>query len=214
MVDLNEAPFQEMYGPCQVWLNSSPDVVAPPLGAVVSGGTWLELGTSVLDDMPDAGLTVAFAQSHQVWRGIGRTRPSKARRDTQDVRVSFGLADMTPETMGYVFDSAGIALVTTTAAAATTVGYKSVLLTMSPNMQRGTLVVRFNQSPYGLSSANTPIWRSQLHLVNVVQVGQVSAQFRKAGEPAVVAFEFEALADYSTTRKDSWQAVHAGQTMP
>jgi hypothetical protein len=216
MVDLNEAPFEVMYGPCEVYVNAAADTAIPVLGAVVStaalGTGWVLLGKAGIDNMPDGGLTFAGSTTYATWTPISRVLPTKVRRTAQEMHVTFALADFTVENMGIICDDDGD-LLDDNAAAPTTVGYREIRLELAPNVQEYSLLVRFNQSPYALGSAFTAVWRSQVYFPRAYNTGNWSLQFQKGGDPAMTAYDFMPLSDASSTRKNVYQAVDAGKTM-
>lgn len=177
------APYEIVAQPFTVWI--APTGTAFPLIDAAPAVAWVKLGTSGDLNYTEDGVTVTHNQSIEKFRALGSTGPRKAFRTEEELHISLVLADLTLEQYAKALEHN---TVTTTAAGAGTAGYKDVGLSRGLGVERLALLVRSPNGPYGDG------WPMQYEVPIVVQVGEPEVVFVK-GEPAGLAFEFEALED-------------------
>jgi hypothetical protein len=211
MPALNQEPFEVMFGPCEVW-TAVADSPPPELGAVV-GTPWERIGMNGADNMPEDGLSLSFSSDMSTWTPITRALPTKVKRMAQEAHITFSLADVSLETLQWAFDSDGDLLTIVPPAGSTPgpakVGWKELPIEMAVNPLYVAMTVRFDQSPYGLGVAPTPIWRQQMYFPAVYNASSPELVFQKGNQPAMVAFDFMPVSSAEFTREPLFMAVHA-----
>jgi hypothetical protein len=182
---MNSAPFEIIAGPFTVY--AAPVSTAFPDVDTTPAVDWIKLGTSGADNYSEDGVTVAMAQTVEVFRALGSTGPRKAFRTEEDLRVSFVLHDSTLEQVKHALNGNTVA---TTAAGAGTPGTKDIGLTRGTEVTRYALLVR-GISPYG-------DWPAQFEVPIAVVVSEPEIVATK-GEAQGIAIEFQALEDLSAS---------------
>ena len=198
---MSSAPFEIVAAPFTLWKAAEgvtfPDVDETP------GAGFTKVGTSGDLNYTEDGVTVAHAQTVEMFRALGSTGPRKAFRTEEEMRISLTLADVSLEQYAVAMESN---TVTTTAAGAGTPGYKSMGLSRGLGVERFALLVKaVDASPYGTG------WGAQYEVPVAVQVGEPEVVFVK-GEPAGLALEFAVLEDPLASSTDERFGRFVGQT--
>jgi hypothetical protein len=177
------APFEIVAQPFTVYLaptgTAFPDIDETPAVA------WVKLGSSGDLNYTEDGVTLTHNQSIEKFRALGSTGPRKAFRTDEELHISLVVADLTLENYAKALEHN---TVTTTAAGAGVPGSKKLGLSRGLGVERLALLVRSPNGPYGDGFA------MQYEVPIAVQVAEPEVVFVK-GEPAGLAFEFEALED-------------------
>lgn len=178
------APLEIMAGPFTAWLGAAGATkpvdmdIAPPVA-------YTKVGTRGSDGYDEDGVTLAHEEAIEFFRGLGSTGRLKAWRTEEDPMVSFKVYDLTAEALAIAQGNS----VTTTAAATSVSGAKSVALQKGLDVDTYSLLLRSDAgSPYG-DAFKTQLW---LPLVVIESVDEIV--FKK-GEPGGLAFSFAVLED-------------------
>jgi hypothetical protein len=181
-------PFEVIAAPGTVWLAAAgttcPDIDDESLAGFVQLGT--------LDHYNDDGVVIELEQDIGKFTPSGLTEATKAWRTSEGRKVSFSLADLSPEVKAQAVDG----VVDVTVAAAGIPGKKSVVT------RRGTAVATYTLLVRGASAENE-LMNAQLYEPKVFQSANVSAALKKGSDPAVVAFTFETL--YDDANDPAWE---------
>ena len=197
---MSSQPFEIVAAPFTLWVGAEgvtfPDVDETP------GAEFTKVGTSGDLNYTEDGVTIAHAQTVEMFRALGSTGPRKAFRTEEDLRVSLVLADVSLEQYALAME---YNTVTTTAAGVGSPGYKSLGLSRGLNVARRALLVKgIDSSPYGTG------WGSQYEIPVAVQVGEPEVVYVK-GEPAGLALEFSVLEDPLASTTDERFGRYVGQ---
>lgn len=179
-MSINEAPFEIIAGPGQVWL--APVGEAFPAINAAPAGNWVDLGET------DGGIEIAFPQEIKELETDQAFFPKKPIRVKQRCTVKFSLAELTLENFARVLNGV---TVTDTPAGAGTPGHRSIPLQGSSSVKQYALLIR-GPSPYG-------DWYLQFELDRVYQQGEPTTRFVK-DDKSVLATEWNCL-EGSTTNQ-------------
>ena len=173
-------PFQLMNGPFEVWIADpvelSPDVATPSASIA---GNWELLGVSGDKDITEDGITITVEQDVTKFRGLGSIATRKMFRNSQDVVVSFTLADASIENYARALDDATIDMDS---------HRRRIQLLMSSDVAQFSLLIRGDgKSPYG--DFNTQWW-----LPRASHDAPLETKYVK-GEPVGLAYRWTALVD-------------------
>ncbi len=178
-------PLEIVAQPFNVYIapvgESFPDVDETP------GGNWVLIGTSGNRNYTEDGVTVQHEQTVEEFRSLGSTGPMKVFRTSENLIISFTLADLTLENYKYALN---FNTVSDTAAGSGTPGHRDIDLYLGPDdvAQRALLVRGMNASPY---LANTHV---QYQVPVVFEVGSKEIVSQKV-TPIGLALEFRAIDD-------------------
>lgn len=185
----NSAPFEIMSAPFEVWIapvsTAFPDVDEAP------SGSWAKVGTSGNRNINEDGVKVSQAQALSYFRALGSTGKVKAFRSSEDMTVSFKLADMKLEQYTQVMEFQSL---TTVAAGAGVAGTKTIGLSRGLTVTRKALLVR-GPSPYmddGVAQYEIP----------VCVVSSTQEIEGKKDTPCMLALEYEVLEDPSAATEN------------
>lgn len=174
------APYQLMNGPFEVYtapvVEIHPDVATPK--ASISGN-WTLLGVSGDKDITEDGITIMVEQEVSKFRGLGSIATRKMFRTSQDVVISFTLADASIENYSDALDGNPVQNLE---------WRRRIQLLMSADVSQLSLLIRGDgKSPYG--EFNTQWW-----IPRASHDAPLETKYVK-GEPVGLAFRFTALVD-------------------
>ena len=181
-------PFEVIAAPYAVWLGPAgtpcPDIDDMSLAR------WVQLGNN--EHYNDDGVVVELEQEIGTFTPGGLTEATKAYRTSEGRKISFSLADLSPEVKAQALDSTvGIVV-----AASSIPGKKSVVT------RRGAVVATYALLARGASAENE-LMAAQIYEPKVYQSASISAALKKGTDPAVVAFTFESL--YDDSNEPVWE---------
>lgn len=173
-------PYQLMNGPFEVWtaptVEIHPDVATPSASI---GGNWTLMGISGDKDITEDGITIMVEQDVQKFRGLGSIATRKMFRTSQDVVISFTLADASIENYSDALDLNPVSNLE---------WRRRIQLLMSADVAQQSLLIRGDgKSPYG--DFNTQWW-----IPRASHDAPLETKIVK-GEPIGLAFRFTALVD-------------------
>lgn len=106
-----QEPYQLMNGPFAVYIADIADPVElPPDIDKAPAGNWALLGLGGDKDITEEGISVNMDQVIAWFRGLGSTAPRKGFRTSEDLIVTFTLADASVENFARAFNDATIDL--------------------------------------------------------------------------------------------------------
>lgn len=180
------APYELIAAPFSVYIAPVGEPF-PALDDDPPGGDWALLGASGHQSITHEGVMVAHESAYTSAPFVlpGATAPSRMARTSENLTVSFVLADLTAETYAKALNGS---TVTDTAPGVGTAGYCSVSLLNASSVQEFALLIRGEVTPYLAEG------RSQYELPRVMQTAPPMPLFVKQ-EPAGLLFRFRALRD-------------------
>jgi hypothetical protein len=188
-------PYEVIAAPYEIYLAEAgtdcPDIDDETLT------DWTLLGSN--DRFGDDGVLVELEQEIGKFTPGGTTQAIKAFRSTEGRKVSFSIADLSPDAKAQAVDGT----VDVTAAGVGVPGKKSVVLL------RGVSVATYALLARGLSAEDED-FIGQLYEPKVFQSANVSAALKKGADPAMVAFTFESL--YDDANDPVWEDQTAAPT--
>lgn len=176
------APFEIIISPFEVFV--APVGESYPLINATPAGNWVKLGTSGNKNMGEEGVTVVHDQTIDFWRAYGTTGPVKASRSSEDLKVSFTLADLTLEEYTRIIQAV---TVVDNAESSGVAGFREINLRRGLDVYQVALLTK-GDGPYGSG------FSAQFEVPRVVQSGSPSVVFLK-NTPAMLTMEFTALED-------------------
>lgn len=195
----NDAPYEVIASPFEAYL--APVETEFPAIDVVPPNPWSLIGVAGAHNFTDEGVTIEKSQTMQPWRGLRSTGPRKIFRTEEMLRIAFQVADMTLEVAQVALNGNAI----TTVAPGADPGHKWIGLMRGIGVTRYALLLR-GPSPY---VANL---HQQYEIPIVVHDGEPELVYSRNGEPAVYAYEFQALIDPTQATEAEWfgrlRAVH------
>lgn len=186
----NSAPFEIIGAPFTVW--KAPIGEAFPAVDEDPAGNWDLVGTSGPLNISDDGVKVQHSQAISFWRALASLGPRKAFRSSEDLIISFELADLTLEQYGQAIDPNNT--ITTVVASSGVAGTKKLGLSRGFSVGETALLVR-GPSPYGDGMV------LQYEVPVCVQVGEPEPVSKKDA-PAMLALKFQALDDPDAASDD------------
>lgn len=206
MPTYNTVPYEVIAGASIALYTNAADTAKPTLDdddTALTGDSWTKVGVSGdLSYDNGAGIVVEHPQSINFWRALGDSGSRKAFRTDEDCIVKVKVVDLRLETYALALNGNAI---TTTAAGAGTVGFKTLGLSRNLIVNTKALLVRLLVSPYG------PDWIGQYYFPRVAIIGSPSVQFMK-GDPAGLELQFQALVDPNASDDDNRFGVLEFQT--
>jgi hypothetical protein len=182
-------PFEIIMAPFEVWLGpvgeSWPDVDTTP------GGNWIKLGVNGKRNTADGGVTVNHSQAIKEHSNEGTTGPLKAVRTGEGLDIEFTLEDLTLEAYSKAMNGNVVSI---TAAAAGTPGYRSIPLHMGPNVSTYALLCK------GVSAYNDG-YSAQYQVPKVYQSDSPKPAFSKS-KATGLKLKFTALEDPDAASDD------------
>ncbi len=178
------APYEIIVAPFEIYVapngEAFPDVDEAP------AGNWVKLGTSGVESMESAGVTVQHNGTVDFHRPYGTTAPVKATRSSEDLIISFTLWDLLAAEYARVLNHNPVSA---TAAGSGTPGYDTVNIYQGLNVtNKAWLVKSIDASPEG------DTWNMQYEIPKAVVMGSPSVAYSKS-VPAGLAFQIQALFD-------------------
>ncbi len=146
---MSTAPFQLMNGPFEVYVSDTVELPpSPALPKASIAGNWSLLGVSGDKDITEDGISVIMEQDVATWRGLGSVAARKMFRNSQDIIVTFVLADAGIENYAHAMNEAAINL---------DEQRRRINLLMTADVAQQSLLIRGDdRSPYG--AFNTQWW--------------------------------------------------------
>jgi hypothetical protein len=188
-------PYEIIAGPADVWIGDTTATFPLIDEDVAAEDGWFSLGDT------EGGVTVRHTQSVELLRTDQSPGPKKAIRSEEGLEVEFALANLTLERWAKALDDV---TVSTTAAAGTVAGSKSIKPFRGLDVKQYALVVR-GPSPYldGNLQFEVPV---------CVQTEEPEAEFVR-DDKAVLAVMLTALEDpNAATEDDKFGTVRAQNT--
>jgi len=180
------APLEIVATPFIVY--AAPVGEAFPLIDATPAGNWVKIGLNGDLSMSEDGVTIAHEQEVNLINVLGDTGPIKAFRQSEVLRISFTLFDITLETYRFAIN---FNTVTDTAASSGVAGIRELGLGRGATPEQRALLIKGNlASPYLEAS---PV---QYQIPKASEIGSPEVVYRK-GEPAGLALEWVALVDTS-----------------
>lgn len=169
-------------GPFEVYL--APLATAFPVVNVAPAVAWVKIGTSGSKSISEAGIDMKFDQSVKIFRSLGNFGPRKGFRESEDVSLSFELADFSAEAYATVM---GVDVTVVGGSPPT----KTVPLAHGSTIKEVAMLIRGDgKSPYDANG----VWGVQAEIPRVAQIGAPSAKIVK-GDPIMWACEFRVFED-------------------
>lgn len=188
----NSIPYHIIAAPFQVYY-AAVGADYPAVDEDPDGGTWTQLGASGSRDVDEDGVTVNAAQTTTKYRTLGSTGARKAFRGSEDMAVSFKIADL--RAAAIVAALGGENAITTVAAGIGTPGTQSVGLSRGSVVGQVALLVR----------GPSPVMEDGILQFEIPRCFQSApAQEIKATKttPAMLSFVFDALEDEDAESED------------
>lgn len=179
---MSTTPYEVIAGPFEVYQAAVGE--AFPVIDVTPAGNWAKIGTSGDRNITEDGVTVKHEQEIEEFRGLGGTGPQKVFRTSEDLIVSFTLADLTLEQYRLTLNGN---TVTDTAASSGVAGHRDLYMYRGLDVSQVALLIRGAFSPYGQ-------FNMQFEIPVCFQMGSPEVVFQK-GTPAALAFEYKAIED-------------------
>ena len=172
-----QEPYQLMNGPFAVYI--ADPVELPPDIDNAPTGNWELLGVSGDKDITEEGISINMEQAISWFRGLGSTAPRKGFRTTEDLIVSFTLADASVENYARAFNDAAIELGG---------NHRRIALL------QGAEVAQFSLLIYGDGKSAYGDFNSLFWLPRCSHDANLETKIVK-GEPIGLAYKFHALID-------------------
>ena len=182
-------PFEILGGPLELFLAPVGEAF-PDLDLTPPGGNWTAIGVSGSKNYDEDGVTISHEQEVELVRALGTSAPVKARRTTEDLKVSVTIMDLTAEMVSTALNGN---TVTTVAPGAGTVGTREVELFQGLEVTQYALLVR-GVSPYLIDTVAEPAI-AQYQIPVVVVTGSPELVYAKGEDVAGIEIEFTAIAD-------------------
>jgi len=178
----NSAPFEILAAPYTMYIapldTAFPDIDADPTAP------WVKVGTSGDRNYTEDGVKAQHGQSISTFRAVGSAGPVKAWRDSEDLKLSLVLADLSLEQYGMALNHQTPTAVPASVGVA---GTKTIGLSRGLTVTQYAVLIR-GASPYGEAFA------MQYEIPVAVQSGSPEPVFKK-NEPASLAIEWTVLED-------------------
>ena len=188
------SPFEMISGP--VTLYAAPEGTAAPEISEVPPSGWDLLGVQGAKSLSEDGVTITPDETVEGQRVLGSTAIQKLFRTEEELMVSFGLHDISVETMAKALGKD----VTDVAAGTGSAGYKEVDLLRGFDITYNAVLAR-GKSPYG-DDYNMQWWIPKTYLSFSSDVGFVK------GEAAMIEIE-GMVVEHSSDRFGKFQAQYA-----
>lgn len=176
-------PYEIIAGPLTLYY-AEIGTAFPDINEAPDDGDWTLVGTNGDRNYSEDGVKVSHAQSLNYARPAGATGPVKAFLDTEDLKFTVTLWDMTLEQYALALNGNAVG---TTAAGVGTAGFKKLGLSRSPLIKEYALLARG-------TSAYDEDFAAQYEVPRCVHSGSPEPVFRK-GVPAGIMAEYTALED-------------------
>ncbi|MFA6219591.1 MAG: hypothetical protein WC692_07400 [Erythrobacter sp.] len=177
-------PYEIIGAPLTLWV--APIGTAFPLISAAPGAGWTKVGTNGDRSYENGGVTTTHAKSYSKVRTAGSSGPIKAFLEEEDLMFGVTLLDLTLEQYQLALNGNTI---TTVAPAAGQPGTKKIGLSEDVGRTMEYALLARGLSPYDEALA------MQYCVPRCYQSGAPAPVFRKGGDGAGLALQFEALED-------------------